>query len=374
MRVQEPRPRGGLVVAAGVRRCGREVAGDLRWQGDEPLDLAQRRRRQAGQRGRGARVGEAGAEQLDDRGVRDRALGGEGAGREDAAARGRDRLGQRLREPRLADPRLAGEHGDAAAQATPRRWAATSAASSASRPTMGRRAGRTGRAATSVAAAAAGRSTAAAGEIEARSLAAAGGHLGVPDRLVQVRRLGQRRDAQLALEDGDPGPVLADGAGPVAGPCEQGHQLAPGRFVERIEVEPARRGGDRAGQVPVGLGRRRQPLEHVPDQSLDGDRARRAPIVEVRAVAEREAGQERAARQRRPPGAGPRGRPTRRRPRDPRDRRGRRRRRGRRPSGPATTQRPPSAERRTDSVRRRALRADSSSDSGHSIAASSSRA
>ena len=129
-------------------------------------------------------------------------------------------------------------------------------------------------------------------------LAAAGGHLRVPDRLVQVRRLRQRGDAQLALEDGDPGPVLADGTGPVAGPCEQGHQLASSRFVERIEVEPARRGGDGAGHVPVGLGRRREPLEHVPHQSLDGDRARRPPIVEVRAVAEREPGQEWAARQR----------------------------------------------------------------------------
>ena len=132
-------------------------------------------------------------------------------------------------------------------------------------------------------------------------LGAGSSNLGVPDRLVQVRRLRQRRDAELALEDGDPGPVLADGAGPIAGPREQGHQLAPSRFVERIEVEPARGSRDRAGQVPGGLGGRRQPLEHVPDQSLDGDRPRRTPIVEVRAVAEREPGQERTARERRGP-------------------------------------------------------------------------
>ena len=165
-RVQEPRPGGGLVVVAGVPRCVREVAADVGWQGDEPLDLAQRRRRQAGQRGWGTRVGEAGAEQLDDR-ARRRSC----PRRRRLGPRGRDRprtrrLGQRLREPRLADSRLAREHGDSAER---RRRVVRGDERGQLRvaPDDGQRAGRTGRAATSVAAAGAGPSTAAACEIGA---------------------------------------------------------------------------------------------------------------------------------------------------------------------------------------------------------------
>ena len=162
-----------------------------------------------------------------------------------------DRLGERLREPRLADPRLADEHGDPAAsgrrvggrrRARPaprraRRWAAGRVAPAGPRRPCCSRCphGRPRRCRRDR------------GPVSPPD----GEPLGVPDRLVQVRRLRQRRDAQLALEDGDPGAVLADGAGPVAGPREQRHQLASSRFVQRIEVEPARRGGDRAGQVPA---------------------------------------------------------------------------------------------------------------------------
>ena len=60
--------------------------------------------------------------------------------------------------------------------------------------------------------------------------------LGVPDRLVQVGRLRQRRDAQLALEDGDAGPVLADGAASDRRPA----RAAPSADAER--VRPADRG------------------------------------------------------------------------------------------------------------------------------------
>ena len=340
-RVQEPRPRGGLVVAAGVARCGREVAGDLRWQGDEPLDLAQRRRRQAGQRGRGARVGEAGAEQLDDRGVRDRALG------------------RRRRGPR-ARGRPTAEIDSASASASRDLPIPASPVSTATRPR-------------GVAASVGGDER---GQLRVAPdhRQAGGSHRQGRD----VRGCSRCRPVDRRRRR-DRGPIVAAVAGSWASriasyrsvvsasgatPSSRSRTATPARYWRMAPARsPARasraiswrRAGSssgsrssrrdaaamRAGQVPVGLGRRRQPLEHVPDQSLDGDRARRPPVVEVRAVAEREAGQERAARQRRPPGAGPRGRPTRRRPRAPRDRRGRRRRRGRRPSG----RRRPSARR-----------------------------
>ena len=302
------------------------------------------------------------------------ALGGEGPGCEDASARGRDRLGERLREPRLADPRLARRAPRRGREASPRRWAATSAASSASRPTMGRRAGRTGRAATSVAAADGGRSTAACRRDRGPIVAAAAGSWA--SRIASYRSV-----------------VSASGATPssrsrTATPARY-WRMAPARSPARASRAISwRRAGSSSG-IEVERGETLRPSRRTgpprPRPSSPAARARPRPVARRRpraSPANRRSPGCRGARTRpgtdhapaTPPGAGPRGRPRRRRPRAPQ-------RSTWNPSPSratadrsAMTQRPPSAERRTDSVRRSALRADSSSDSGHSIAASSSRA
>ena len=197
----------------------------------------------------------------------------------------------------------------------------------------------------------------------------------VADRLVQVGRLGERRHAELPLERRDARPVLADRRGAVAGPREERHQPAVGGLVERVELHPAAGGVDR--QRPC----RRRPR---PRRRAGRGRARPCARRPWRAWhASRRTPGCRAARSRRATGRAPHRRPRRsaRRSEDPAARSTSRRStcspavleldagRGRRRS-----HRSPSAARSTDSVRRRAPRADMSSASGHSSAASSSRA
>ena len=68
-------------------------------------------------------------------------------------------------------------------------------------------------------------------------------------------------------------------------------------FVERIEVQATGRRRDRTRQVARRQVRRGQLVQHRHHGPLDGDRPRRPPIVELRAVAEVEAGQERTTSQ-----------------------------------------------------------------------------
>ena len=117
------------------------------------------------------------------------------------------------------------------------------------------------------------------------------------DRLVELGRLVQRRDAKFAIEQGHKRAVLADRAGTIAGPCEQVHHPPLTRLIERVELDPAPGGLDRPGWIAVEAARRGQPVEQVPDEAFDVGRSRRLPVVEVRAVAQCESGEERASRQ-----------------------------------------------------------------------------
>ena len=349
--VQEPRPGRRLVVDPGVPRPGREVADGLRRQGDEPLDLPQRRRRQPGQCGRGAREREAGAQQLHDRGVGDRALGREGSSREHAAARSPRRnsaIASASRDlPIPASPTSTPTRPRGVAA----RWAREERRQLGGAPHEWQAGG------SHAAGSATSATPAAAHGIDARWLGAARHRLGIPDGLVEVRRLGQRRDAELAFEDGDPArywrmaparsPALArmaiswrragsssgsrssrrDAAAIAAGRCRP---VGLGRIASRSSTSTTSRSTATARVArqssKSGLSRSENPARNGPRAS---GAARRRPAV----VARRE-----------PP------------PRAPRDRRapslaieahGR--------SARRMTHRPPSAERRTESVRRRAL-------------------
>ena len=146
-------------------------------------------------------------------------------------------------------------------------------------------------------------------------------------------------------------------------------------LVQRIEVEPARGGGDRAGQVAGRLVRRGESVQDAQHGPLDGDGARRPPIVEVRAVAQVEArpgtgrgrGPAAAASERRP---SERGESLELREVDAHAIVGSSATRAR----STRTVPPPDRRAEVDSVRRSAPRAADSSASGHSRAASSSRA
>ncbi len=63
-------------------------------------------------------------------------------------------------------------------------------------------------------------------------------------------------------------------------------------FIERVEVQPAGGRIDGGGRSPSASAAAVEPVQHAQHQALDGDRPGRSPIVEVRAVAQIEAGQE----------------------------------------------------------------------------------
>ena len=69
------------------------------------------------------------------------------------------------------------------------------------------------------------------------------------------------------------------------------------RLIERVEVDPPAGGRDRPCEVAVRLECRDEAVEHPADGALDRGSPRRAPVVELGAVAEREPRHERAARQ-----------------------------------------------------------------------------
>ena len=217
-----------------------------------------------------------------DRAIRDPLLRRVRGRREDNGTRGTRLVGDRLRQPALADPGLSHEHRDS---------------------TLARNAAPDG-------------VDVAKGRIPTNERQALGverrlwcrmrfSHrrmrdhrcLPVADGFISSGRLGKRVDAQLALQDRDARAVLAHRAGPVAGRGEELHPPDMRRLVERVEVDPPSGSRDRRGKVAVRFESRDEPVEHTADGPLDRGSPRRAPVVELGAVAEREPRHERAARQ-----------------------------------------------------------------------------
>ena len=178
----DPRTRaaGGCGSAGRSQRC-RQV--------DKTADLGQRGRIEGGQSLWTASRREPRTQEVGDRPVGDHSLVRVAATRQDDPTACADPVGHRLAEPRLADPGLALDDHDASI-----------------------RMGGTGRGEHG------GEFAVTAGEREPRHRLRQGDagrtrfDLGaiLADRLVQVGRLAQRRDAQLAIEQGDQRAVLAD--------------------------------------------------------------------------------------------------------------------------------------------------------------------
>ncbi len=195
----------------------------------------------------------------------------------------------------------------------------------------------------------------------------------VADRLVPRGRGGEWRDPELALQRRDARAVLAQRGGPIAAGDEQVHQPDVAALVERVQVQAPRCGIDGRRQVALGRCDAGEPVEDRQHRPFRGNGAARAPVVELRTVAEIESGEEGPAPQR---GSRLEGRPIR------GTRRGLHRPevhphagRSRSTRVRSITSAPsPIAARSVESVRRRAPRAAVSSESGQSSAASSSRA
>ena len=314
--VEEARLRGRAVERR--RRGGAEV-------GQQPRGLGERALRH--RRDPGRVLAQALAQRGDERAVGERRLllvGAAAQQRRAALAGVRDQL---LGEPGLADAGLALEHGDPSVGADPAVQLdqrapvvlATDERRGARRRLRGRRGGvRRGRA------------------LE-RALA---------DRLVEPRRLGQRRHAELARERAHALPVLAERRGAVAAAGVEPDQRPVGGLVERVELEPAAREGEVAGRLDV-------PREHGRELAPQRVGLAALPVLEGRA--RRAARSPRAAR-RGTPRSPPRGHRRRRaresgRRRPPATPRGRGSRgRGSRPPPPA---RSPSAASRACAAARR---------------------
>ena len=113
------------------------------------------------------------------------------------------------------------------------------------------------------------------------------------DRRIQFRRLVKRRDAELAIEQRDERAILADGPGTIAGRREHLDEAPLAGFVERIDIDPPSGRLDGAGRIAIRQPGGREPIEELPDRSLDAHGACRLPVIEGGAVAQREAGEER---------------------------------------------------------------------------------
>ena len=113
--------------------------------------------------------------------------------------------------------------------------------------------------------------------------------------VVQLGRLAERRDAELAIEDRDELPVLPDRPDPIAGEGQQLDEPPVAELVERVELHATAGRLDGPGGVTGGGPGRRQPVEQRRDGTLDANGSAGLPIVERGAVTEREASQERAS-------------------------------------------------------------------------------
>ena len=121
-----------------------------------------------------------------------------------------------------------------------------------------------------------------------------GPRVAIADGLVAGGRGRERSNAELALQGGDAGAVLAKRRGPVARRVLELHQPDVATLVQWVQVQPPAGGLDRGRQVALGLGRRGEAIQDGQHGPFRGDRTGCSPIVEFRAVAQVEPGQERA--------------------------------------------------------------------------------
>ncbi len=70
--------------------------------------------------------------------------------------------------------------------------------------------------------------------------------------MIERRRLVERPDAELAIEDTDAVAVLLHRCLPIADLGQEGDELAVGRLMERVEREPAPGACDRLCRVARG--------------------------------------------------------------------------------------------------------------------------
>ena len=182
------------------------------------------------------------------------------------------------------------------------------------------------------------------------------GRAALANGVVGVGGLLGRRDAELAMEDPDAVAVLRERRGALAARAVERDQSSVRGLVERVEGETPSRMLDRSQRVAAGSAAVGEPVEDAAELPCERCGAERLPVVEDAAVAEPESREERAAVQRRrsleicelvarrealnssrsssPPSSETESRAT-------------------------VTQRPPSAERSVESVRRSAARARS---------------
>ena len=113
--------------------------------------------------------------------------------------------------------------------------------------------------------------------------------------MVQRSGLVERAHAELAIEHAHAVAVLLHRGLPIADLGQQPDQLPVGRLVERIEREPAPRTRDRLRRVARGSEGAREPVEHRGELPVHLVARELLPVVERGAVAEAEAGEERAA-------------------------------------------------------------------------------
>ena len=112
--------------------------------------------------------------------------------------------------------------------------------------------------------------------------------------MVERGRLVERAHAELAIEDAHAVAVLLHRGLPIADLGQQPDQLPVGRLVERVEGEPATRTRDRLRGVARGSEGAREPVEHRGELPVHLVARELLPVVERGAVAEAEAGEERA--------------------------------------------------------------------------------
>ena len=108
-----------------------------------------------------------------------------------------------------------------------------------------------------------------------------------------------RRDAELAMEDPDAVAVLRERRGALAARAVERDQPSVRGLVERVERETPSRMLDRAQRVAAGSAAVGEPVEDAAELPRERCGAERLPVVEDGAVAQPEAGEERAAVQRR---------------------------------------------------------------------------
>ena len=232
-----------------------------------------------------ARPGEAGPDELHDRGERNARLARVGACRENRSAGGTDGVGEGVPEPRLADPRLALDEEEPAVRSRgpvcfDERGQLRLPADERNRGRDVRRHRDEGRDADRRAR-----------RWRARQAARA-------DLLGQPRRLGERRHAQLPVESPHAVPVLGERSRGFAGPGQDFHEQPVRGFMERVELEPSARRRSRRGPDPGRRLAAGQPFEDRRQLTAVRCALRQLPLLELLRVAQREPGHELAAVQR----------------------------------------------------------------------------